>query len=673
MDDSARQWTNVAVGAVFFVVLGCGGAENPTIERLEIVDAAAGLPTSTRVRCVDTNPLKSAYFGDLHVHTTLSSDAYNFDVRARPDDAYRYAFGEPIVLPPNDEYGVGTREVRIDRPLDFAAVTDHAEFLGEMKLCLDPDSAASKTEFCEAVANGTGREPALVKMIVSPLAARDAATCGSDGVDCWEAAVSGWQEIQRAAETWNDSTEACQRTAFIAYEYSSFRLGSNLHRNVIFRTSEVPNRPISFIEVSREWDLWKLLKEGCIDSGTSCDVLAIPHNSNISNGRMFAVDYPGAYSVDAQRERAELRAAIEPIVEVMQHKGDSECRPTIPGVIAPLDELCVFEKFENGSFRATTGSEPNDVGECYAGPLADWVPHMGPNCISKLSYTRYALTEGLKEEARLGVNPFKFGLMASTDTHNATPGAVEEKSYPGHLGKSDAAATTRTSSDTDLAGNTNNNPGGLIGVWSEENSRDALFEAMRRREVFGTSGPRIQPRFFGGFDLSPDACDDPEAVAIAYRDGVPMGGDLVGPAPVGAKPVFLAMANRDPGTAENPGSLLERIQVIKGWVDAEGQSHQAVFDVAGFSNGGGALVNLETCEPRGPGYHRLCGTFTDAGFDPDQRAVYYARVVENKSCRYSKWQCLELPEDERPAACGSPSVPKIIRERAWTSPIWYTP
>jgi hypothetical protein len=397
-------------------------------------------------------------------------------------------------------------------------------------------------------------------------------------------------------------------------------------------------------------------------------VLAIPHNSNISNGRMFAVDYPGVSGREAQAARAELRRAIEPVVEIMQHKGDSECRPGVPGILGSDDALCGFEKFENNAFRHGGDGDP---GECWDGPLADWIPHLGPNCVSHRSYVRYALVEGLREEARIGINPFKFGIMASTDTHNGLAGGVEERSWPGHLGIADGVILNRLDPKPGVMGNMANGPGGLIGVWAVENSRDAIFEALRRREVFGTSGPRIRPRFFAGWDYPADLCDDPELLARADAGGVPMGGDLPKrPAERGA-PTFAVWAARDPGTIAAPGGLLQRIQIVKGWVDEGGELHEAVIDVAGGENGAG--VNPATCEPSGPGNDMLCAVWRDPDFDPVRSAVYYARIVENPSCRYSTWQCLGLPAGDRPPGCDESQIEPIQQERAWTSPIWYSP
>jgi len=490
--------------------------------------------------------------------------------------------------------------------------------------------------------------------------------CGEGNERCDRATRSAWRETIEAAEAWNDTSPDCTRSTFVGFEYSSNRLGANLHRNVIFRSAAVPARPISYLEVPREWDLWQLLRDVCIDADAGCDALAIPHNSNISNGRMFAVDYAGADSFEAQVSRAALRQSLEPVVEVMQHKGDSECRVEMPGVVGAPDEFCAFEKLED--FIQRDGGEEGG-GACWE-RFADWVPHLGPDCLSRRSYTRYALIEGLAEEERLGVNPFKFGLMASTDTHNALAGGVQERNSPGHLGVADAALEARLSADPGVMGSAGNNPGGLIGVWAEENRRGALFDAIRRREVFGTSGPRIEPRFFGGWAYPADLCEKPDLLAAADAAGVPMGADL--PPSTGAgPPAFVAFARADPGTPEFPGGALQRIQVIKGWVGEDGALHQRVFDVAGGDNG--AWVEEKTCSPRGAGAQQLCGVWRDPDFDPARRAVYYVRVLENPSCRHSAWRCLELPADQRPSGCAHSVMQRIQQERAWTSPIWYTP
>ncbi len=625
---------------------------------------------SPPAKCRDRDPLRRALYGDLHVHTALSTDAWNYDVEVRPRDAYRYAFGGTVGLPPKDAEGEPTRWLEIDRPLDFAAITDHAEFLGEQRLCADPDSAVYDVETCVDIRESTSPlDSPLALVLMNPWPSRENDVCGEKNELCLEATRSAWEETIAAAEEWNDASSDCARTTFIGYEYSSIRLMTNLHRNVIFRNHIVPRRPASYMDFQREWDLWESLRAGCLDSETGCDVLAIPHNSNIGNGRMFSIDYPGADSLEAQAERAALRARVEPLVEVMQHKGDSECRVDMNGVLGAPDEFCNFEKMSDVRFGDEAGNA-GEAGECWDF-MADSLPHLGPGgCMNHRDYVRYVLTEGLSEEKRLGVNPFKLGLSASTDTHNGLAGGVAERTWEGHVGVLDVDPGRRLSNDTGM-GNVGNNPGGLVGVWAEENSRDSIFDAMQRREVFGTSGPRIQPRFFGAWNFPAELCGSPDFLERADGEGVPMGSDLPTRPRDAAAPSFVAFALADAGTPTGPGADLQRIQVIKGWVDDEGGLHQRVHDVAGGDNG--ATVDADTCEPRGTGARQLCAVWTDPDFDPTRRAVYYARVLENPTCRFSTWQCLEQPEGERPSGCEHPIMDEFIQERAWTSPIWYTP
>lgn len=676
MSNFVRRVSLLFTVLTLLLLSGCdNGAYDLTNNQAVAIGAA-----SVDKECVDQNPLRNAYFGDLHVHTTNSSDAYNFSVNLTPQDAYDYAFGAEVLLPPNDENGKGTRPVRIDRPLDFAGVTDHAEFLGENRLCKDTESSVYDSDFCVDTRKAFGRDYRLAARIFSPRPWRSDPPCGEGSELCKEASATVWREIIQAAEDWNDSSLACERTAFVAYEYSSFRNGSNLHRNVIFRNGIVPPMPVSYVEADRAWKLWEALDHDCNQSDTGCEAFSIPHNSNISNGRMFAVDYPDTDGIDEERKRAALRVRIEPLVEIMQHKGDSECRNGLSNVLGGDDELCDYEKFEAMAFqRVAENSVPDD---CYEGIFADSLPHAGPNCLSKLSYVRYALVEGLKEETRMGVNPYKFGLSASTDTHNALAGGVQERDFAGHLGMGDEVAEKRAAWDGEIEGNTSNGPGGIIGVWAKQNTRDDLFDAMLNKEVFGTSGPRILPRFFAGRDYPKNLCDDPELLTKAYRDGVPMGGDV--PAlstegvstkhvAAGQAPVFLAMASADVGTADFPGTALQRLQIIKGWSDSDGNTHQQIFDVAGNASNG-ASVDVNSCQQSGEGHAQLCAVWQDPEFDPAISAVYYLRAVENPSCRYNGWQCLTIDEAKRPEACSgnNPLVKLVQQERAWTSPIWYS-
>lgn len=280
---------------------------------------------------------------------------------------------------------------------------------------------------------------------------------------------------------------------------------------------------------------------------------------------------------------------------------------------------------------------------------------------------RYALIEGLAQEERLGINPLQFGFIGSTDDHNGAPGDTDEYDYQGHNSNVDSDLEKWLTTPA-YAPHKLRNPGGLIGVWAEENSRDSLFDAMNRKETFGTSGVRIQARLFGGWYLQ-ELCSSQNMIADAYETGVPMG-SVLPPRSDATAPTLFVAALADPGTNEYPGTPLQRIQIIKGWVDDDGLFHEEIYDVAGNAENG-ATVSRDTCALEGSGSGSLCATWTDPDFDPSRSAVYYARVIENPSCRWNAWQCIALSSEERPIACADPEIPWEIHERAWTSPIWY--
>jgi hypothetical protein len=329
----------------------------------------------------------------------------------------------------------------------------------------------------------------------------------------------------------------------------------------------------------------------------------------------------------------------------------------LSGILGATDEQCNFEKWIRPG--------PQDCGDG-TGSLGS--ANFG--CYSRRDFLRGILFEGLKEADRLGVNPYELGVIASTDTHNGTPGHVAEDAFVGHRGTDDDTPAKQLGPGELTAGGIAYDPGGLAGVWAEENSRGAIFDALRRRETFGTSGPRIAVRLFGGADLSPDLCSDPDMIAKADSSGVPMGGTLPR---ADAPPRFLVSALRDPGTDARPGTPLQRVQIVKGWLDrATGEAHQQVYDVAG-DGGNGAGVDVATCETFGSGFDALCGVWTDPDFDPSERAFYYARVLENPTCRWSTWTCNRLAPEERPPSCSDPAIAKTQQERAWSSPIFHDP
>ncbi len=599
-------------------------------------------------RCHEFDPERNVYWGDLHVHTAYSMDAWVFDTRLTPDDAYRFARGEEVALPPFDASGRGTTAFRIDRPLDFAAVTDHAHSFGGVRLCTDPASPAFGTPICQRYRRpflAAGDLAAGVRDIVERIdSLRAEELCGADGGRCRAAAERVWRDSRDAAARWNDEAPSCRFTTFVGYEYTATPDLTKIHRNVIFGSDRVPEAPITWDDEPEAVGLWEALDRQCVRGLPGCDVIAIPHNPNLSNGRMFTIEYPDGTGRPEQARLAGLRARMEPVVEMMQIKGESECRSGLWKVLGS-DEECGFEKYRR-----------EDEGEdCEDGTGAGALARRG--CRSRLDFARYALIEGLREADRIGVNPYAFGLIGSTDIHTGTPGAVAEWATES-LGETPPAPGS--------------NLGGLAAVWAEENSRAALFAALKRREVYATSGPRMTVRLFGGWRFPDDLCGSADLVRRGYAEGVPMGSDLPPREPADAAPVFVVSAMRDPGTESHPGTLLQRIQIVKGWSEPDGTFQQRVVDVAGDADGG-ARVDPGSCRPEGPGEHQLCAVWRDPEFDPNRRAVYYARVLENPSCRYAAYACRERADAPRPAACSDPELPLTIQERAWTSPIWYTP
>ena len=614
--------------------------------------------TEKRTHCTSYDALRRPYFGDLHVHTTLSMDANMQDTRNTPRDAYRFARGEEVGLQPYDASGKPQRTAKLRRPLDFTAVTDHSEYLGEVRVCRSSDLPGSDSDVCWLWRTF----PALV---MGPIIARNMLAkdrfqlCGVNDQSCLEQAEVVWGEIQAAAEEAYDRSPACRFTSFVGYEWTATGgQAQNLHRNVIFRNERVPALPVSWVETPAATDLWARLQKECVDGLTGCDVLTIPHNSNLSGPGLMFESARLTKVAEAGRpvdlEEARLRQRWEPLIEIAQHKGDSEC--LLGG--DTTDEACGFEKLPYNSFAG--------VGR-FRGLNAP-----GDLTPSRAAMVREALKKGLALEQQLGVNPLKYGIIGSTDTHLGTPGMTDEDTPKGHGGAGIQAGAG-------LPDNLEFNPGGLAVVWAEENSRDALFSAMQRRETYGTSGTRPVVRFFGGWGYEPALCGDADFVTKGYAGGVPMGSDLPAKPGSAKAPRFALWALMDPGTGDAPGTALQRVQVVKGWADPRGGVHERVFDVAGGPNG--ASVDLATCAPKGGGHEQLCSVWSDPSFDPKQRAFYYARVLENPTCRWSQHVCVAAkvrcsdPATIQPGyeGCCAPEHQPTIQERAWTSPIWYAP
>lgn len=601
-------------------LLSCGGKEN---------DSQAP-QTSFDEACAVRDPNGMLLWGDLHAHSQYSFDAGAYGSILTTKDAFAYARGETVMLP--DATGAPTRPATIDRPLDFLGMTEHGEFLGEIKICSEPEWPGYSSDTCTKwrdleLSNGA-YDFGVLMADASP--SRFADVCGTEG-DCERAARLRWQEIQDAANSADDRSSACEFTSFIAYEYTNTRDVSNLHRNVVFRSETVPDLPITHFEAPSPLALWTQLDETCTGD---CDVLVLPHNSNLSNGQLFTPDYEGRAD---EAEVARLRAKMEPLAEIFQHKGDSECRGGFDGI--ETEAACGFEKLR----------PPDDTvcGDATGtGGMRLW------GCVHRLDFLRNVLSEGLQEERRIGINPYKLGFIGSTDTHNGTPGHVSTENFMGHVGVVDATPEGRLGEGTVTHDTLENNPGGLAAVWATENSRDAVFDALRRKETYATSGPRISLRFFGAQELPTELCADESRIAVAREKGVPMGGTLSSGA------TFFVEATAD-------ATPLSHVEIIKGWIDADGKSHQ---DVISLSAPADASVDPSTCAREGDGSERICTVWTDPS--PVENAFYYARVLEVPTCRWSQRECIAFSEAERPSGCVESHIEQTVQQRAWSSPIW---
>ncbi len=575
-----------------------------------------------------------ALFGDLHIHTMYSHDAFMSTVRTTPDDAYRYAKGEAIPHPSGESLRLS------GAPLDFLAVTDHAEFLGALAALIDPSSATYGHPLTEDLFGGLGGDSRARLGALGRV--RELARAG-DPINGPEVRGSAWQRIIEAAERHNDPGRF---TALIGYEYTMGVSSRHLHRNVIFRGSEAPELPFSSLDGDPE-DLWTWL-DGLREEGI--EALAMPHNMNQSDGLAFP-DRETWKGAEIDAAFAAKRIRNEPVAEISQQKGTSEVHPSL----SPNDEWADFQ-----------------IVQYYL----DKVNNTDPISIFKGGYYRDALLTGLEMGERLGVNPYALGAIGSSDTH-VSAGSFEEKNrFSGRANTPQSRGSAYGAEDGGWDNfwtprQTTHGTGGLAAVWADGNTRASIYDALRRRESFATSGSRIRVRFFGGFGLDEALAGEPDPVAAAYEHGVPMGGDIEGGS-AGA-PSFLVWALRDPENA-----WLQRAQVIKGWLE-DGETKEQVYDVV-CSDGlaphsethrcgdNGAQVDLADCSiSRDKGAVDLSATWADPDFDPGALSFYYVRVLENPTCRWSTWDALGLGIEP------NPDLPATHQERAWSSPIWYTP
>ena len=582
-------------------------------------------------------------WGDTHLHTSFSTDAGLFGNRLLPDDAYRFAKGEIVTA------STGVR-ARLQRPLDWLVVADHAENLGLAVMISESNPSLLATDWGRTIhdiVKGGDYGAAYVMWGQGILSGQDP-LAGNDAVT-----RSMWDRITAAAEQHNAPGTF---TAFIGYEWSSAPGGNNLHRIVVFRDGkDLADRvlPFSAFDSDDPEDLWQWMSS--YEERTGGSVLALAHNGNLSNGLMFD-DVTLTDRRPLDRDYAERRMRWEPLFEVTQMKGDGETHPSL----SPSDEFADFETWDRGSFGAAKD--------------ADMIPR---------EYAREAFKRGLAYEETLGVNPFKFGLVGSTDSHTGLSTTTEDNFFGKLTAEEPSADPARfeeliTGYLPDPQGRNYDirhakaSASGLAGVWARENTREAIWDAMKRKEVYASTGTRLTVRVFAGWDFEPEEIDRNDFTMTGYTRGVPMGGDLRR-APAGQAPVLMIRTLRDPD-----GANLDRIQIIKGWLDGNGDTQERIYDVACSDDRAiqnrrcarevGNTVDVEDASySNSIGDPLLLAYWEDPDFDPSLRAFYYVRVLEIPTPRWTTYDAkffgVELPND----------VPASIQERAYTSPIWYTP
>ena len=607
-----------------------------TTERAYIETPALSTKIHTG-QTADFNENRNAYFGDLHIHTSWSFDAFVMNVRTSPDDAYRFGKGEAI---PH----AGGKPIQMGRAFDFMAVTDHAEYMGVFMQMQDADNPLAQLAIAKEINNSEDADP-LKKFRKIGLSL---------------ATMSPYEELLKKdiiQNTWQRTVAAADRhyepgkfTTFPAYEWTSSpidflskeRISYKLHRNVVFKGGKVPGMPFSAFNSQDPEDLWAWMDK---QRAKGIEVLAIPHNTNMSSGQMYNPETRSGKPLTAAY--AQSRSRNEPISEVVQIKGQSMTHP----ILSPNDEFADFELYPYSSSHSVAA----------------------PKSQPKYSYVRGALKDGLAFEKSLGTNPFKFGLIGSSDSHNAAT-AVEENNYFGKIGLADATPALRLNPPEPRLTKFMS-AAGLAGVWAKENTRASIFESMQRKETFATSGPRIKLRFFAGWNLEIDSLAGEEWITKAYQSGVPMGSDLARPPSTSDSyqnsPSFLIQAIKD-GESAN----LDRVQVIKGYLDKDGNPQETIFEVvwAGDrvvdANGKlpaiGNTVDIPTATYTNDiGAVSLQSIWTDTDFDATQSAFYYVRVLEIPTPRWSTYDAAAL--GVAPLA----DLPVMIQERAWSSPIWY--
>ncbi|MBQ0817250.1 MAG: DUF3604 domain-containing protein [Methyloceanibacter sp.] len=578
------------------------------------------------------------FWGDTHLHTAVSVDAGTMN-RIGQEDAFRFARGEEVTT----THGL---RAKLSRPLDFLVIADHAEMYGLMPQLLSGDQEILSTEigkkWYDALTTGDDVKKFDTAMEIVVSLSGDEPPIKSD-----KAVRDAWQAYTALADKYNDPGRF---TALIGYEWTAIG-GDNLHRNVIFRgDSSVANRtvPFSQFDSKNPEDLWRHL--AAFEKETGTNVLAIPHNGNLSNGRMFTVETFAGKPLT--KELAAMRAQYEPLVEATQIKGDGEAHP----MLSPNDEFADYETWDKSNLNGTQAKTPD---------MLQW------------EYAREALKTGLRLEKELGVNPFKFGMIGSTDSHTSFAAVEEENFFGKHSGvepephRWEHVVIEAPDPNFTIKG-WQQAAGGYAGVWATENTREAIFDAMKRKETYATTGPRMLVRFFGGWDFT-DADTQTRLPANAgYARGVPMGGDLSN-APSGKAPSFLVAALKDPYSGN-----LDRVQIVKGWLDKDGKTQEKVYDVVwgGDRKPGadgklppvGNTVNVGSASWSNTiGAPELIAAWTDPDFDPDQSAFYYARVIEIPTPRWTAYEAKRFDVDM------SDDVPMTTQERAYTSPIWYSP